>query len=97
MSWDDTSNGTDLTKRNEETGPDTPDTRYRVLGQASVDVIAGRLPTTAVVESAPIQPGAPPACRVFYAANVGPVLVPEPDGRWVADLVLESIVVPPPR
>ncbi len=39
-----------------------------------------------------------PIGRTYYAANVGPVLVlvPEPDGRWIADLVLESIVIPPP-
>ncbi len=98
LSWDDASNHVDPPRRSEESGPVKPDTRHRVLGKAFVDVYAGRFPITAVVESTPIQASAPPARRVFYAADVGPVLalLPEPDGRWVADRVLESIVVPAP-
>ncbi len=53
---------------------------------------AGRFPVTAVVESTALQAGAPPARRVFYAANVGPVLEQAHDanGNWTTDFELES-------
>ncbi|MFN7956626.1 MAG: hypothetical protein U0610_33285, partial [bacterium] len=74
---------------------------HRVLGRARVITPAGSFENAVLIETSEPAHGDKPARavrRTYYAANVGPVLVlvPEADGRWVADLVLESIVVPPP-
>ncbi|MFN7952143.1 MAG: hypothetical protein U0610_10490 [bacterium] len=96
LTWDGMSNDVDGPAHKEESGPAKPDTRYRVLGKALVEVLAGRFPVTAVVESTPIQPGAPPARRVFYAANVG-VLLARPRSqrihaiRWLSGAEVGSV------
>lgn len=72
-------------------------TSYRVQGKARVEVSAGTFPVTAVVASIPTRDDAPPPRRVFFAANVGPVLeqVKDAAGNWITDLELESYEVKP--